>query len=293
MKTDSNEASGALFDLYGADAPDYPVLLSVPHAGRDYSDAVLTRARVPHAALQRLEDRHADLLIARLLDRGYPAIVARTPRAVIDLNRDARDIDPRLVDIIPPGQPLVQSAKQRGGLGLFPRLLPRCGDLWRAPMSWEAARSHIETTHTPYHRALEEHLDRLQTEYGEVLLIDVHSMPPLPVARGERRVDVVIGDRFGASAMGRLAEAARAAVASHGLVAALNHPYPGYYLLDRHGRPDKGRHALQIEISRDLYLDAALNEAGPGLRHIQSMLVDLVERLGQELIRGSWSEAAE
>jgi len=272
-----------------------PVLLSVPHAGRAYAPAVMERCRIPHTALSRLEDRYADLLVAPLLERGCRAIIARVPRAVIDLNRDARDIDARVVADIPKRQPLIQSSKQRGGLGVFPRTLPRTGDIWNGMISWEEACSRIDHAHVPYHAALEYHLDSLSAYHGEVLLCDIHSMPPLTAKAetGRKRADIVIGDRFGASAMSRLAELACATVEAHGLVAAVNHPYSGSYLIERHGEPGKGRHALQIEVSRDLYLDAELAEPGEGLGKVQALLADLVAELTREVSRGRWSEAAE
>lgn len=268
-----------------------PVLLSVPHAGRDYPPSVLARSRLPVAALQRLEDRHADLLVTDLGAAGHVAIVAKAPRAIIDLNRDPRDIDPSTVKGVPRDLHLIQSPKQRGGLGLFPRFLPRMGDIWKEPMAWEEAESRIRQIHAPFHAEIERRMDGIAELHGQALLLDVHSMPPLPA--GAARADVVIGDRFGVSASPRFADSARAVAERHGLTVAVNHPYPGYYLIERHGRPRAGRHALQIEVSRDLYLDDALDAAGPGLAEVRAMLADMIEVLTDELTRGEFAVAAE
>lgn len=271
--------------------PAAPVLLSVPHAGRDYSASLLARSRLPVEVLQRLEDRHADLLVAELVAAGHVAVVARAPRAAIDLNRDPRDIDPCTVRGVPRDLHLVQSPKQRGGLGLFPRFLPRAGELWTGPLDWEEAHSRIRLIHAPFHAELERQTDLIAERHGQALLLDVHSMPPLPA--GASRPDIVIGDRFGVSASPRLADSARAAAERHGLAVAVNHPYPGSYLIERHGRPKLGRHALQIEISRDLYLDEALDAAGPGVSAMRAMLADMAEALAEELTRGDFAVAAE
>ena len=71
----------AAFDLFGAEMPERPVILSVPHAGRDYPDALLAAARVRPGLLRRLEDRWVDLLARPLIARGFSVLVARAPRA--------------------------------------------------------------------------------------------------------------------------------------------------------------------------------------------------------------------
>lgn len=290
-------ADGPLFEWCGEEqacADAGPVLLSVPHAGRAYAAPVLARSRMGRSHLQRLEDRLADLLIGDLIAGGQPALVARVPRAVIDLNRDPRDVDAIMVRGIPHGQPLIQSLKQRGGLGLFPRSLPRMGELWRGPMGWDEAQSRIAHMHGAYHHELERALDRRLARHGQALLLDIHSMPPLPPSLPDGdRPDIVIGDRFGATAAGRLSEMAESLLQAEGLKVALNHPYAGSYLIERHGRPRQGRHAMQIEISRDLYLEERLEEPGAGLPRMRRILRLLVEALAQDLSRDRWSEAAE
>ena len=67
----------AAFDLFGAEMPERPVILSVPHAGRDYPDALLAAARVRPGLLRRLEDRWVDLLARPLIARGFSVLVAR------------------------------------------------------------------------------------------------------------------------------------------------------------------------------------------------------------------------
>lgn len=272
---------------------DAPLLLSVPHAGREYPAALLSRARAGMEALIRLEDRFADLLIADLVGAGYAAIVARTPRAMIDLNRDPRDIDRNGITAMPRTQPLIQSVKQRGGLGLFPRSLPRHGDLWRGPVDWAEASRRIAQVHHPYHSRITAMMEDLHARHGQAMLLDVHSMPPLSVHPGQPRPDIVIGDRFGASASSRFSDLARTVAGDHGFVAALNHPYPGSYLIERHGQPGRGKHALQIEISRDLYLDSELDRPGPGLERTRAMLTELARALADEMIRGEYTLAAE
>ena len=282
------------FTRFGPTIPASPVVLSVCHAGRAYPAGMAAALRVPAATLERLEDRHADALIAPMIDAGASAIVAHVPRAVIDLNRDERDIDPRLVEGLPRHQPLIESAKQRGGLGLFPRSLPGCGDLWAGRISFAEARARIEQVHRRYHACLAEMMDAAVRTHGCALLIDIHSMPPLKAGRtGEVAPEMVVGDRFGASASTQLSATAQAVLGGRGYAVALNHPYPGFHLLERHGSPARRRHALQIEISRALYLDSRLDAPTPAIRDVQDTLAALVAALTEDVANDRWLDAAE
>ena len=117
------------FRILGPAVPASPVILSVPHAGRDYPPALLAASRLSATQLQLLEDRHADALAARAIGAGFTAIVATRARAWIDLNRHEREVDPEMVDPRPAGDTLIRSAKVTGGLGLMPRRLRGSGDI--------------------------------------------------------------------------------------------------------------------------------------------------------------------
>ncbi|WP_416464823.1 N-formylglutamate amidohydrolase [Sphingomonas sp. VDB2] len=286
--------SEAAFDLYGPAIPDRPVVISVPHAARDYGDDLLADARVSLSILHRLEDRWADLLVHPSIALGFTVVVARAPRALIDLNRHEREIDPGMIADLPRDAALQSSAKLRGGLGLFPRRLPGAHELWRGPMRWAEARRRIETLHRPYHAALAQVMAAARDAHGHAILIDIHSMPPLPPSGAGRPAPaIVLGDRFGRSASTRLMTLAADVAGGQGLIVAQNHPYAGDHLIDRHGRPEHGLHALQVEIDRVLYLDATLDRPGPGLVRMQAVMTRMVQALAAELPRAGYALAAE
>jgi N-formylglutamate amidohydrolase len=176
-------------------------------------------------------------------------------------------------------------AKSRAGLGLLPRRLSAAGELWRGRVTWAEAEARIADYHRPYHAALTTMVARAKAVFGQVLLIDLHSMPPLMAGTvyGPRPPQIVLGDRFGRSASARLTGAATAVFESPGLAVTQNHPYSGNHLLDRHGAPARGIHALQIEIDRRLYLDGALDAPGNGLESMQAHLAELAATLADEL----------
>lgn len=282
------------FFRFGTVGAHGPLLFAVPHAGRSYSQDDLARARVGQDVLMRLEDRFADLLINDLVKHGYHAIIARQPRALIDLNRDEREVDLRGISGAPWSFRGQSSAKLRGGLGLIPERLASVGDLWKSPLPYEALCRRIDRIHRPYHDAIAAALAATHGRYGCALLIDVHSMPPLrETGTGRPTPRVVIGDRFGSSATARLTDLCADFIARCNIAVAINTPYSGNHILERHGQPDRGIHAIQIEFDRALYLDERLIEPGPGLTELQQLLGDLANVLTCELLGTGLPLAAE
>jgi len=268
----------APFDLFNEVAPAVPIVVSVPHAGRDYPD-LADQLAVPLAKLRPLEDRYADLLIEPIVRRGVTAIVARTPRLWIDLNRSETDLDRAMVS----GGRISatpQSARVRGGLGLIPRSLQGINAIWRAPLAQSDVAARIEHHHRAYHRALASLLTRVRARFGCALLIDLHSMPPLGRADAP---SIVIGDRWGVSAAANLTGCAENMLTRSGFRVALNAPYAGGHILEAHAAPARGIHAIQIEVDRRLYLDRDFDSAGPGLARIQATLAELIDALASEL----------
>lgn len=282
------------YDLYEPDVPSGPVVISVPHAGRDYDEALLAQARVRLDVLQRLEDRWADLLAYPLVERGFPVLVARVPRATIDLNRHEREIDAGMVSGIPRDMALQSSVKLRGGLGLIPRRLPGAHELWLRSLGWVEVERRIDQFHRPYHATLARLMRAARDAHGHAILIDLHSMPPLPPpTAGQVAPGLVLGDRFGRSASARLMTLAADVGAAHGLTVAQNHPYAGDHMIERHGRPAHGLYAIQLECDRSLYLDNALDQPGAGLARLQQVVGAIVNALAHELPRSTYALAAE
>jgi N-formylglutamate amidohydrolase len=263
------------FDRWGSPDPVSPVILSVPHAGRACPDALLAALRVPATVLVALEDRHVDRVAAAAWGRET-GLVQRCARAWIDLNRGEDERDPQIDEgAIQPRQP---SAKLRSGLGLVPRRVGGAGDLWRRRFTGAEIEARIAADHRPYHDALADLLAAARARFGVAVLLDLHSMPPL----GGDGARVVIGDRFGRSCGGRFSARVEAAVAATDMPVTRNAPYAGGHIVQRHGRPARGIHAVQLELDRSLYLDAALDGIGPGLVATAALVRRVIDALTDE-----------
>lgn len=254
------------FDIRGPARPGSPVVFGSPHSGAIYPAAFLAQSRLDAATLRRSEDTHVDDLAApaaRAL--AAPLIAARFPRAYLDVNREALELDPRLFDGRMPPEANTRSLRVAGGLGVVPRVVGEGREIYPGRLPLSAAFARIETLYLPYHAALEALLAQAQALFGLAVLIDCHSMPSGATAKAAgRRLDVVIGDRFGSSAAPGLVEAIESSFVAEGLRVARNKPYAGGYITERHGRPESGVHAVQIEISRDLYMDERTLIRTPG-----------------------------
>lgn len=278
-------------------APACPLLICVPHAGRAYDAELLAMLRAPVEDILRLEDRHADVLGRRVAQAlGCSLMTAHAPRAVIDLNRDPADFDSGMIADMPRGVAHRPGPKSRAGLGLVPRMLPHTGELWRARLPWRTLEARLAHIHGPWHAAIAGELARLQAHFGAAMLIDLHSMPSLEPRGHQTPARIVIGDRFGRSAdaglVHHLHDALSRGLDGLGWAVTRNAPYAGGYTLDRHAGADSGRHAIQIEIDRALYLDAAWRELSDGADGLIAHLVRALRGLGGLLIEEGGRMAA-
>ncbi|WP_265535908.1 N-formylglutamate amidohydrolase [Sphingomicrobium astaxanthinifaciens] len=264
---------------------DSPLVLSVPHSGRDCPDWLARLADGGRAAVLALADPYVDRLVAGLVEAGHGAVVARAPRAALDLNRAPGERVPALHPGAPPPPP---GSKAANGLGIVIARGPGGRALWRAPLAPEALEQRLASGWTPYYAALGAMLAQVRARHGIAVLLDCHSMPPRQ--RGLQRV--VLGDRDGTSAAPFLVDAARRAVAGAGLEAGINHPYAGGEIARRHGRPAHGIHALQLEVDRSLYLDRALRRPGPGMARARRLIERVVAAL-EGALRERAARAAE
>lgn len=263
-----------------------PVLLSVPHSGRDYPDWLVDSASAGQSALASLEDPLVDRLVWRALQRGCGAVVARAPRAAVDCNRAEDDVDPSVVDGPRRGR---VTARARGGLGIVPSRTQAHGFLWRRPITPTQLDERLDQAHRPYHQAIEHQLSLLVERFGCALLIDCHSMPPPPGGTPP----IVFGDGRGRTADDWVSCEAIEVARRCGFEAALNEPFAGGHVIARHAWPARGVHALQLEVDRRCYLDDALREPGPGFDRTAAFIDTLVLELGEALLGREFATAAE
>ena len=234
------------------------VVFSSPHSGRHYPKDLLDRTHLSLTALRSSEDAFVDELFASAADAGAPLISAEIPRAYVDLNRSADDLDAALIAGITKGS---KSPRISAGLGVVPRVVADSQVIMHGKITLSEASERIRRFHAPYHGRLRALLREARTMHGLAILIDCHSMPHdaligSPLVNGVRP-EIVLGDRFGASCDRWITDAAIDIFTSAGFRVARNAPFAGGYITQSYGQPSRGIHSLQIEIDRALYMDEA------------------------------------
>jgi N-formylglutamate amidohydrolase len=251
------------------------VLLSVPHSGRAYPQWLVENAVGGQAALEALEDPLVDRLAWRAVAAGAGSVIARAPRAAIDCNRAAEEVDPAVVFDAAGG---AVGLRARGGLGIVPSRCAPHGRLWRRRIDLAELDRRLAEAHAPFHAAVASELDRLAAAHGWALLLDCHSMP-----HRKGQAELVLGDRHGGSAAPWLAAEAARIAGANGWSTALNDPYAGGHVVERHGRPERGLHALQVEIDRSCYLARDRRSPGPGFDKAARLIERLATGLAEAL----------
>ncbi len=220
-----------------------PLLISIPHAGTRLTPAV-EAALVPAARQLPDTDRHLPRLYGvAAAELGAGLLAGEYSRYVIDLNRPADDA------------PLYSSATT----GLFPQILFDGAPLFepgRAPSAAERAR-YLAEIWTPYHRTLENELQRLKDEFGYALLFEAHSIRSrVPLLFDGRLPDLNLGSHDGAScAEGLAARLERLCAEAEGYSQVRDGRFKGGYITRHYGRPEQQVHAVQLELTQRNYMD--------------------------------------
>lgn len=253
------------------------VIFASPHSGRDYPADFLARALPDRHLIRSSEDAFVDQLFDMVPGFGAPLLVAKAPRAFIDLNRAADELDPAVIEGIvrAPHNPRVSS-----GLGVIPRVVAGGRAIYRGKLTLAEAEARIRTHWHPYHKTLAALVEETKACFGEATLIDCHSMPHEAIdahtRSGQIRPDVVLGDRFGAAAGGEVVDRLEAAFANAGLRVARNAPFAGAYVTQAYGRPSRGVHVVQVEIDRALYMDEQRITPLPGFAAFHAVIGKVV-----------------
>jgi N-formylglutamate amidohydrolase len=262
--------------------PLWPLVLDSPHSGTRFPadfDAI-----VSPFDLRDGEDSFVDALYRPATERGIALLAAQFSRTYIDPNRHAGDID---LDLLEGGHwphQHVPSGKARIGKALVWRTLDDGRPIYGRHLGVAEVLARIERYHRPYHAALRALLDEAHAAFGFVVHLNCHSMNAVGGAMGEggagvARADIVLGDRDGSTCDPALTAFVRDMLAGQGYDVKVNDPYKGVELVRAYADPAGGRHSLQIEVNKRLYMDEATRQRHAGFERLQAHLMQLLDAL--------------
>lgn len=256
------------------------VVFASPHSGRDYPEPFLKQTVLNGREIRSSEDAFVDLLFADVPAHGAPFLQACAPRAYLDLNRGADELDSALIDGV---RRAAHNPRIASGLGVIPRVVANGRHIYRGKLSLAEAHQRIARYWRPYHDQLQTLLDESYNCFGEAILIDCHSMPHEALESvgppGSARPDIVLGDRFGSTASNEIMAHAETVFSSAGLRVARNMPFAGAFIAQHYGRPSRGQHAIQVEIDRRLYMDERTLEPHADFAAFKSLLNGVIAAL--------------
>ncbi|MEM0950174.1 MAG: N-formylglutamate amidohydrolase [Pseudomonadota bacterium] len=270
----------AAYTLTMPDRRTTSVLFASPHSGRDYSDDFLRRSVLDERTIRSSEDAFVDLLFERAPQFGAPLLAARAPRAFVDLNRSADELDPALIEGV---RRSAHNPRVSSGLGVIPRVVANGRGIYRGKLTMREAEARLRDHWRPYHDTLDTIMAETRKTFGEVVLVDCHSMPHEALENVVHpdglRPDIVLGDRFGAAASSEMVERIEAAFAGAGLKVVRNAPFAGAYSAQRYGRPSQSQHVVQIEIDRSLYMDERTIRPNANFKAFRTLLTSVVAEI--------------
>ncbi|MDA8800587.1 N-formylglutamate amidohydrolase [Amylibacter sp.] len=237
------------------------MVFNSPHSGRSYSESFLKNSLLKKPEIRASEDAYVDDLFSSVTEFGAPLLTAVAPRAFVDLNREADELDSAIIQGVNKN---ILNSRVLSGLGVIPRIVSKGNNIQSGKMTIEQANLRLDKSYFPYHYKLKKLLDQTKLEFGKVILIDCHSMPMRSThslrSSDGKSPNIVLGNRFGSSCSSDIMEQIKSSFEDAGFRVSQNVPFSGAYILKNYGRPSINEHAVQIEIDRGLYLNEKLVE---------------------------------
>ncbi len=275
--------------VHGPRRPARPLVLDSPHSGFHFPADF--GAAVSEFELRDGEDTFIDELYKPAAQKGIPLLAAQYPRTYLDPNRHAADIDLELLDAPWPDEHR-PSGKARIGKALIWRTLDDGRAIYARKLSVHEVRERVARYHAPYHAMLCELLDAAHADFGAVWHINCHSMNAVSGKMGEggagvARADFVLGDRDGTTCAPEFTAFVHGHLAALGYDVKINDPFKGVELVRAYADPAGGRHSLQLEINKRLYMDEKTRRPTAHFRVLQEQLMGLLDALCERFAPGA------
>jgi N-formylglutamate deformylase len=249
------------FQITSPSGPVSAVVLDSPHSGRVFP--LDFGHQLTESQLRSGEDVDIQVLYENAPALGAPLLEALFPRTYIDPNRAAGDIDLSLLNAAWPyaeaPYTYAPSGKAKIGKAVVWRTVEDATPIYAQSLNPEQVKRRIDHYLLPYQNALKQLIEQAHKSHGVSVHLNCHSMEPVGGAMAEggiglKRAEVVLGDRDGSTCSPLLTHTVKQFFEGEGYSVAVNNPYKGVELVRYFSVPSIGRHSLQVELNKALYL---------------------------------------
>src|SRR5580704_42590 len=150
----SQPTAAGVLDLHEPAARRLPLVLASPHSGSEYPADFVAASRLDPMALRRSEDSFVDELFGAAPQLGAPLLSARFPRAYVDVNREAYELDPSMFTDTLPKFVNAQSPRVRMGLGTIARIVASGEEIYAKKLCFAEAQQRVDELYYTYLREL-------------------------------------------------------------------------------------------------------------------------------------------
>ncbi len=257
--------------------PITPLIISIPHAGSYYPKEFLKYKSIDIKKLKIMEDFKTDTFIDKINFNLADIFIAECSRAVVDLNRSRQSLDNSMFNSKLKTTPNEEILLIKSGLGVIPS---KCysEEIFKTKLPNIYILKMLNRYYDPFHKRLIERIKYFKSKFGVVYLIDIHSTPTLSNIK-KKFPDIIIGDNFGKSSEENFKNYLISNFKNLDLKLSINSPYSGGYITRNYGNKDKNVNVIQIEISKNYYMNESTFELKKNLNNIKNIFKSIVEKL--------------
>ena len=275
-----------VFDEYNVDNIQYPIVLSSPHSGQFFPKGFLEKTKLSAFELRDSEDIYVTELIKAASNTGIPLISANIHRTFVDLNRDKIEIDDSMYFDKKKSTEGHNSRRCRVGLGVIHRVVSQHKKIYDGLISYAQIQERIKYAYDPYHKRLNQLIEKVRKKFGFCLLIDCHSMPEkiCHIMNEEKMVDFCLGNLFDESCSEKITHKLQKTLEAYKWRVELNRPYAGAFVTLNYCQPRKKIFTLHFEINKSVYADENTLEKNINFQHVSSRICTSILELGHFLL---------
>lgn len=262
------------FEIKNHSGKETPIILSVPHCGTSFPEELRDAYKPDLMSAPDDTDWFVQDLYDFALDMGITILHATYSRWVIDLNRDPQSkplySDGRIITALCPTTTFFGESIYRDE---------------RVEVEQAEVNRRVELYYKPYHDQLAALIAEKREKFDQVLLWDCHSIRQhVPTINPNKFPDLILGDADETSASSTIIQTALEALHKSTYLVSHNHPFKGGYITRHFGKPSEGIHALQLEMSKVMYMNDQERKydevrANKMRTLLQSVLEDLITTL--------------